>query len=149
MQYTITDKTLLLLHNDKLTKIYEDNQIINLPEDTTSIISNNCIYNGSTLEGRQQASSFLIGSSYKPPIVLDNSSNLILVPTHSTRNKSCAWVNLSTILNYKSHKKGILVEFRNNQKVFLNVSYNVFDKQVLRATRLESALRGRNNKKFL
>ncbi len=149
MPYTITNKTLILLSNVKKTKVYELNKNMIINETLSSIISSNCIINGSTLEGRQKASSFLIGSSYKPPIILDSHYKIILIPTHSIRNNSCAWVNLANILNYKPYKKGVLIEFRNNKKVYVDVSFNIFDNQVLRATRLESSIRGRNNKKYL
>lgn len=37
----------------------------------------------------------------------------------------------------------IVVEFKNGSRVVLNISYGKLDNQVMRATRLESVLRGR------
>ncbi|MCM1053070.1 MAG: competence protein ComK [Ruminococcus sp.] len=147
MPYTITPKTLALISNGKKTKVYELNKNIIVNENINPIISSNCLLNGSTFEGRQKATSYLTGITYKPPIVLDNHHEIILIPTHSTRNTSCSWINLTNILNYYPSKKGVIVEFRNKKKIYINISFNVFDNQVLRATRLESSLRGRNNKK--
>ena len=39
--------------------------------------------------------------------------------------------------------------FKNDQKLELDLCYTNFDKQVLRATRLESSLRSRKYKKYL
>ena len=47
---------------------------------------------------------------------------------------------------YKS-EEGIVIEFLNDKKIILNISFGVLDNQVLRATRLESALRGRKIRK--
>lgn len=149
MSYTITSKTLALYNNVRKTKIYEITNSFVINEALGTIIANNCLINGSTLEGRQKASSYLIGSNYKPPILLDNEHHIIMFPTHSTRNKACAWLNLSSILTYYACKNGVQVEFRCGKKLYFNISFHIFDNQVLRATRLESALRGRNNKKYL
>lgn len=150
MSYTISNHTLALLPTGKRTKIIEDDNITTIGEEATEIVAKNCQANGSTLEGRIKGSSYLIGSSYKPPIVVNDESHLILIPTHSNRNKQCCWITLNNVLNYNPYKKNsVLIEFRNHYKIVVNISYTIFDHQVLRATRLESALRGRNNKKHL
>ena len=46
-------------------------------------------------------------------------------------------------------RENVTIIFKNGQKLNLNVCYANFDKQVLRATRLESSLRGRKHKKYL
>lgn len=150
MLYIISNHTLALLPTGKRTKIIEDENITTIGDEATEIVAKNCQINGSTLEGRIKGSSYLIGSSYKPPIVLNDESHLILIPTHSSRNKECCWITLNNVLNYSPYKKNsVLIEFRNHYKIVVNISYGIFDHQVLRATRLESALRGRNNKKHL
>lgn len=114
------------------------------------IVNQNCCYYGSTLDGRQRGTSFILGSSHKPPIIMDDVLNLILIPTHSSRNKSCTWIVLNNILNYRPVVNNkTLIEFKNGRKLIINCTYTIFDKQVMRATRLESIIRGRNNKKHL
>ncbi len=149
MPYRITLKTNALLVNQKGTRIIEENRIFMTSEPLINIISDNCFNYGSSFEGRQKGSTYLLGTSYKPPIILNEVDDLILIPTHSVRNKSCAWIILNNILNYSPNGKKTTIEFKNNNKIDVNVSYNVFDKQVLKATRLESILRGRNNQKYL
>jgi len=150
MPYIIRENTFALIPNGKKTKIIEQerNQLIN--EGTPEIVSKNCYRNGSTLEGRQKGSSFLIGTRCKPPIVLNEMASIILIPTHSNRNEKCNWISLTSILHYyPTTSNKVLIEFINHKKMIINVSYSIFDKQVLRATRLESALKGRNYQKNL
>lgn len=150
MPYIITQNTLALLPTTKGTKILEISKILTSSENIGKIISENCKFYGSSLEGRKAGSSYIIGSTYKPPIILNEKNHIILVPTHSSRSKECSWISLNNILNYRSYNdKKVHVVFKNNQNLILNISYLIFDRQVLKATRLESALNGRNNKKIL
>ena len=150
MPYLIKENTYALIPNERKTKVIEKESSILINETPVEVVSKNCIINGSSLEGRQRGSSYLIGTNHKPPIIVNDFKNIILIPTHSIRNKDCIWVNLNKILNYyPTDNNKIILEFKNNKKIVLNISFSKFDKQVLRATRLESVLRGRNNKKYL
>lgn len=150
MSYIIKKETLAIIPHGKKSKIIEEKHNIIINELTAEIVEKNCYLNGSTLEGRIKGSSYLLGSNYKPPIIINDSLNIILIPTHSIRNKNCNWINLINMLHYSpTNDKKVLIEFINNHKLVIDISYNIFDKQVLRATRLESALKGRNYQKYL
>ncbi len=146
--YTITKNTNILISKGSKTQIIEIDKSFTIEGSIYEIITFNCYIYGSSLKGRQQGSAYLLGNTYKPPIILSETADLILVPTTSFRNKKCSWINLSNVLNYYPEANNkVLLEFKNLQKVKLNISYYVLDKQILRATRLESSLRGRNIKK--
>ncbi len=146
LSYIITSKTYALFPQKYHTKIIEEEKVVSDPHSINNIITYNCYIYGSSLEGRKKGSSYLIGSKYKPPIIINESDCIILIPTHSTRNKSCIWFNLAGILNYyPKGSKQVVIEFKNNQKIIADVSYYVFDKQVLLASRLETVVRSRNN----
>ncbi len=150
MSYNITSKTYALFIDNNITKIIEENKTLYIKENLIDILNYNCYKYGSSFEGRKQGSSFLIKTRYKPPIILNEYESIILIPTHSSRNNLCSWFVLNNILNYyPKTSTTTIVEFKNNTKINVNVSYSVFDKQVLKATRLESILRGRNNQKYL
>lgn len=150
MPYKIKEKTYALVPCKEGTKVLEEKTTHIVYEDTTEIVVRNCYMNGSTLEGRQKGSSYLVGTSYKPPIILNGYKNIILIPTHSKRNKECAWVNFQSILAYyKSEEQTTIIEFKNHTKISINISYSIFDKQISRATRLEFALKGHLNQKYL
>lgn len=150
MSYIITEATLALIPKNNRTRVFELEHTLVLNEETPDVVDRNCCINGSTLAGRQRGSAYLIGSNYKPPIVIDELKKLILIPTHSVRNTKCSWLMLNNILNYtRTENNTVNVEFINHKKITINISFSKFDKQVLRATRLESSLRGRNSKKYL
>lgn len=150
MPYIINSKTYALLSLGTKTKVIEKDKVFEVKEETNTIIARNCYYNCSTLDGRQKASSYLIGTNYKPPIILNEKRGIILIPTHSNRNNKCNWLILGNILNYyPNNDKTVKIEFLNHTKVDVPISYSIFDRQVLRATRLESILRGRKNQKYL
>ncbi len=150
MPYNITKKTLALIPEQGKTKVIETDRCFTTKEVPLDIVSRNCMENGSTLEGRQKASAYIIGSKYKPPIIINDTTKFILIPTHSVRNEYCSWLVLQNIVNYfPNPHRGTSIEFKNNQLIDISQSFTIFDKQVLRATRLESALRGRNSKKKL
>ena len=150
MSYIISNETLAIVPHGKKTKIIEEKHNIISNEISSEIIKRNCYFNGSTLEGRIKGSSYLLGSTYKPPIIINDSLNIILIPTHSIRNNRCNWINLITMLHYTpTSDNKVLIEFINNRKLVIDISYYIFDKQVLRATRLESAIKGRIYQKYL
>lgn len=146
MAYKINENTLAILPEKNKSKVYEGNYNFNYKEKVLELVDRNCCFNGSNLVGRQKGSSYLLGSNYKPPIIINEINNLILVPTHSVRNKECSWIMLHNLLTYKkiSNEK-TLIEFKNGKKIAIKCSFNKFDRQIIRATRLESILRGRNN----
>lgn len=149
LTYIINEKTLAITRENKKTRIIEKYNSYLVSEDPVDIINLNCKLYGSTLEGRQKGSAYLIGTNYKPPIIVNNGKNIILVPTHSHRNNKCSWIVLRNLANYFPYENDVIIEFQNEIKILLNISYTIFDKQVLRAARLESVMRNQNSQKSL
>ena len=54
---------------------------------------------------------------------------------------------MKAIKDYQKHNRHCLVSFEDGQEVVFEISFESLDNQVLRATRLESALRGRKIRK--
>ena len=71
MPYIINENTLALMPYAQKTKILEFESELTVEDNILKIIEYNCNLNGSTLEGRRKGSSYLIGASYKPPIIMD------------------------------------------------------------------------------
>ncbi len=148
-EYEVNCRTLALIANNKKTKVYEDNRIIYINKTPNEIMEASCQYFGSSLTGRQKGTLRLIGVSYKPPVIVEESNSIIFFPTGSPRADDCSWIGLRNIDRYYSYKDKIIVEFKNKQKIELNLSMGVLDNQIMRATRLESVLRGRKTTKIL
>lgn len=149
VDYEINDRTLALISTDKNTLVYEDNKVFSVPKIANEIMEDSCAYFGSSLLGRQQGTTRLIGVTHKSPVIVEESREIIFFPTSSPRLKTCSWLSLKNIDCYYNEGKFVVIEFKNGQKIKLNLSYGIIDNQILRATRLESVLRGRKNTKKL
>ena len=133
--------------NDKVSKVIENDCDYYINKNTYDVMEDSCQYFGSSLTGRQKGTENLIGVSYKAPIIVEESNNIIFFPTTSPRLKKCSWISLNNLERYYTKNKKIVLEFKNKQKIMLNLSFGVIDNQILRATRLEAVLRGRKVQK--
>jgi len=146
--YQINDETLAILPIDKTTsRVYEIGTSFEVNENTTKIMEESCRYFGSSLDGRRKGTECLIGVSYKAPIIVEETQGLIFFPTASPRYQYSSWIGLKYIKRYYRRDDGIVIEFQDDSQLVFDLSYGVMDNQILRATRLESALRGRKTGK--
>lgn len=146
--YEVNEETLAIMPlNGDRVKVYELEDSFELQTTTTQIMEDSCRYFGSSLDGRRKGTESLIGVSYKAPVIVEESKELIFFPMSSTRKKDTPWIGLKHLKKYYRTDEGIVLEFENDKKIVLNVSYGILDNQILRATRLESVLRGRKNGK--
>ena len=148
-EYEINEDTLALISLDDKTKVFENNNTFTVHKESNCIMEDSCKYFGSSLKGRQKGTENLIGVSYKAPIIVEETKNIIFFPTSSPRLKKCSWISLNNLERYYTKNNKIVLEFKNKQKIMLNISYGIIDNQILRATRLEAVLRGRKSKKKL
>ncbi len=142
-KYEINDKTVALYSMNNKTRVYEENQNFIVNQPASEIMEDSCSYFGSSLEGRKKGTNSLIGVTYKAPIIVEESRNMIFFPTTSPRLKNCSWLRSNKIKSYYYKNNHLVVEFKNGDKILLNSSYDMINNQVLRATRLESILRDR------
>lgn len=146
-EYEINSNTLALIALKNKTEIFEENDHFYVNKTANQIMENSCSYFGSSLSGRQKGTEHLIGVSYKAPVIVEESKDIIFFPTLSPRKEDCSWISLQKINRYYRVEDKLLVEFKNGSSVVLDISYGILDNQVLRATRLESVLRSRKNNK--
>jgi len=146
--YEINEETLAILPlSDNRVLVYELEDSFELCNSSTQIMEDSCLYFGSTLDGRRKATASLIGVNYKAPIIVEETKELIFFPMASTRFRDTTWIGLKNLKSYYRSGDGIVIEFQKGQKITLDSSFGVVDNQILRATRLESALRGRKTGK--
>ena len=146
--YEININTLALIGFENKTKVYENEKIFIVDKPVSKIIDDSCCFFGSSLSGRQKGTNDLIGVSYKCPIIVEESKNIIFFPTRSPRMVNCSWISLNNIEDYYSKMTNeVIIKFKNGQKITIPSTYGIIDNQVLRSTRLESVLRGRINQK--
>lgn len=146
-KYEINDKTIALYSLTNKTRVYEEDRSFVVDALASEIMEDSCTYFGSSLEGRKKGTHNLIGVSYKAPIIVEESNDMIFFPTTSPKVKSCSWLRFNKIKSYYYKNNHLVVEFKNGDKILLNISYDMINNQVLRATRLESVLRERKIQK--
>ena len=156
ISYEINKDTLAIIpKNSYTTIIYEINNKFIVNDNTYNILDNSCKYYGSTFNGRKIASSNILKVNYKLPILIEESSNMVFFPTSSIRYNKSSWVSLNNIKRYEKNYRGTKVFFINNQSIIIPISYNIFNNQVLRSSRLIFLLKERkinnlikNNEKY-
>ncbi len=146
--YEINNETMALIPLSKgKVKVLEYDEEFILDTNATQIMEDSCQYFGSSLEGRRKGTEVMIGVSYKAPIIVEETFELIFFPLSSSRYHDTPWISLKYVDKYYKEGKNVVLEFLNGRKILLDVTFGIFDNQLLRATRLESALRGRKVQK--
>ncbi len=141
--YEINDKTIALYGMQNKTRVYEEDKSFIIDKSATTIMEESCTYFGSSLNGRKRGTEKLIGVSYKAPIIVEETNDLIFFPTSSPRCDECSWIRSNKIDKFYYKNNHLMIEFKNGNKIYLKISYDVFNKQILRATRLEHVLNDR------
>jgi len=142
--YEISEDTLAIVPYGKTSsKIIEKDRELIVEETPMNIINNSCLYFGSSYEGRYSATKHLLGISYKSPIIIEESKNMIFFPTSSPRFLKCYWISLKNISKYHKYDNHSVILFDCGIKLEVPISYGSLDNQILRATRLESIIRNK------
>lgn len=146
--YEINKDTCAIISIDNnITKVVEKNNEYYVNQNTYEIMDNSCQYYGSSCEGRIKGTKMILGSSYKVPIIVEESNDIIFFPTESPSSVSCSWLSLNQIERYEDCEGFTKVTFCNNQSIFVKMSVSSFENQILRANRLESLLKKRISNK--
>ena len=145
--YEINNSTLAILPIDDCTsKVIESTEEYIVNKSSFNIIEDSCMYFGSNYQGRYEGTKKLIGMSYKLPIIIEESRNIIFFPTSSPKLSECMWISLNNLDKYYSDENdNSYIDFKNGYKLKLNISKFALENQILRASRLEFVLRSRKN----
>lgn len=147
-RYEINNNTLAVIAcNDKLSRVYEDDNSFYVKSNSNRIMEESCEYFGSSLDGRRKGTEAMIGVNYKAPIIVEETNNLIFFPTSSIRNDINSWINFDRVRGCFKSGKDVWLEFDNDVKIKLPMSVGSLNNQILRAARLNSELRTRKSKK--
>ena len=147
--YEINDETLAIMPGEDLwdSVVVEDDCNYEVKMKPLEIIDYSCKYFGSSYPGRKEGSKGILNSSYKLPILVEDTRNLVFFPTTSPIDDDCSWISLKNIKEYRRiDPNNTEVEFKNGKLLKVNISYNSFNNQVMRASRLESITRNRREK---
>jgi competence protein ComK len=147
MKYEISKGTLAILPNEKNSSVvYEDDNRYIIKETPFQIMEDSCKYFGSTYEGRKDGAKEMLGAEYKVPIVVEDSSNLIVFPTTSPFSDDCVWISLKRVEKIeKIDSNNTKIIFDNKTEIIVDSSYRTIENQLSRASRLDLILRNHKN----
>ena len=145
MKYEISNGTLAIVPNeDDNSLIYEDNERFIVEETPFKIMEESCKYFGSNYKGRKDSAKEILGAEYKIPVVIEDSTNLIIFPTTSPQAEDCAWICLNRVKNIsKVDSFNTKIVFDNDRELIVPCSYRSIENQLSRASRLDVILRKR------
>jgi len=139
--YEISSATLAIVPiGDDVSKVYEEEDEYIVQKSSNSIIKDNCEFYGSSYEGRCIGTKSLTGIKTKYPIIIEESRNIIFFPTSSIRTKQSTWIALNKVKDYKKKNQTSEIEFKNKEKIDIDISINSLENQIVRATMLKSKL---------
>ena len=145
--YEINRDTCAVLNVGKeATKIIEGDENYLIDKKTFEVMEDSCAYYGSTYDGRLKGTRMILGSSYKLPIVIEDSNDIIFFPTNGNNNDNCSWISLKHIEKYTPYKGYTKVTFDSGKTIILKISHNSFETQLFRAMRLHQILVDRYSK---
>ena len=147
MKYEISKGTLAILPNEKNSSVvYEDDERYIIKSTPFEIMEESCKYFGSTYEGRKDGAREMLGAEYKVPIVIEDSSNLIVFPTTSPLSEDCVWISLKRVEKIeKIDANNTKIIFDNKTEIIVDSSYRTIENQLSRASRLDLILRNHKN----
>jgi competence protein ComK len=145
-EYEINNGTLAIVPTeDGKTKVYETDDEFIVDKRVYQVMEESCQYFGSSLIGRQTGSKNILGSSYKVPVVIDESRDIIFFPTSSPLLDSCYWIGLKDIKEIIKKDRKTIIVFDNNKEIEVDIPYLSIQNQIMRATRLNMVLKKRKN----
>ena len=142
--YEINLKTMAIIPIGKdKSKIIEENNEIIINNNTFKIIDHSCRYFGSSYEGRHHGTIEITGISYKTPIIVEETQNIIFFPTSNAKSIDCMWISLDKIRDYYEKDYVTKLIFKNGYELNLDISLGSLQNQILRSTLLDSNMRKR------
>lgn len=145
--YEINVETLAIIpYGYGKSKVYEYDREFIVNDIPGNIISDSCLFFGSSIEGRREAVKNILGVDMKVPILIEDTNNIIFFPITSCINKNSIWISYQNLVKYsKIDKFSTVLYFYNNKKITIDIKYNLIDNQVIRCIKLESLLKKRRN----
>ena len=130
------NKEVLYLENDGLnTNIYTINGDLSFKGNVIKdILNESCICYGSSLSGRIKGSKYALKSKYKLPVIISEKERLVFFPIKEMGKE--IWFNFDNIKEVKKNKDKVFVIFKSGLKIGIDVSYTVFNNQILKTSRL-------------
>lgn len=129
----------VLIESRLVTRIYERNQIFNVPLKPKHYLNKSCRHYGTSYRGTSNISKKFLKNRHKLPIIVayNNGLPIIALPMMSPESDQNVWIFLHAIINFERSKKGCLVHMEFNQTIDLDVSIATIERQIALGIMLE------------
>lgn len=144
--YEINEDTLAVIPIEiNKTKVIEKENEYVINKNAYKIMDESCMYYGSTYKGRLKASKNILNCSYKLPVIVEETKNIIFFPTKSSLLEDCSWINFNFIKKIEKFDNKCAVYFINNIREIFDISKLSLENQISRSTRLGYIMQQRIN----
>ena len=144
MEYEINEGTLAIIPSEKNSIIFEDKEKKEYQKSPYEIIDYSCKFFGSSYQGRKEGTKSILNVSYKLPIIVESSKNIIFFPTNSPTDNDCCWISLKNIERIEECEYNTTnIVFNNGVSIKIPISKRSIENQILRSSRLDSIMRNR------
>lgn len=142
--YIINESTLALIPLGKnRTKVIEKYITYEVIANAVSIVDESCKFYGSSLKGRSQSAKYLIGTSYKCPVIISEVKEIIVFPTLSYKNPEAVWFSYNGITTYYNDNKMLKIILENGFEMKINLSENIISNQLFKSSRLMTVMKSK------
>ncbi len=99
-----------------------------------AILNQSCIYYGSSLDGRIKGTKGILNCKYKLPVIISEKNQIVLFPVKS--DLGLIWFNFKNIKGFEKYGDKVKIEFNNSTVKEFEISYAIFNNQMLKCSRL-------------
>lgn len=146
-EYIINENTHMIKKSKNFIKVIDKTKYLLIKNKIFNIVNNSCLNYGSSYKGRCHATNYLLGISYKCPFIVSEKKEIILFSTTSINSDDCILINYKSIKKYIiENNYNIIIIFKDNNQVKINISKYIFLNQLYKASRLYSLLKEKINK---
>ena len=143
-KYEINKNTLAIVGiNDFKSMVIESDNNYVIEDNSYQVMEDSCNYFGSTFKGRVEGTKKMLDISYKVPIIIEESNELIFFPLSEIDNSKCTWISLRWFDKVIKENNNTYIYFKNGEKININVSKYVVENQVFRSLKLNNVLNDR------
>src|SRR5699024_5709115 len=104
------------------------------------ILKQNCIENGSTVEGRREFARKTLNSPIKLPIAIGHPLDVYMLPTSSPKSLECVWVADCHVNKFEERDEKAYSSFRDGTGMYVDISASTFHNQMIRTAHLIAQL---------
>lgn len=145
--YIFNNGIIAVIKSNKKTIIIDVDNIKVINKNIRFVISINCLINGSTIDGRKNATKRILNINYKIPIYIRD--NIILLQLKSIRNNCSMYISLNNIIDYKYKNNRLLIKCINNYIFTINISKYNFEKLIINGLKLNNVLKTKKSDNFV